>query len=483
MVTIYKYRVMQIDKNSNFSDPLSIIVLAAGLGKRMKSDLPKVLASVLGLPMINRIIREIIPLSPENIVVVTGHKGELVRSALIESFSSTKIGFALQKELLGTGDAAKCGLSEIKDFSGTVLILAGDTPLIKGSSLLSLLNVHQKENATVTLLSFMAKDPTGYGRVVRESGLVSKIVEEKDASDLEKQITEVNSGIYAVDSAFLYQALNNLETNNVQGELYLTDILGKAATEGQHISSFLSNDESQFLGVNTKSQLNYAQTIAMKRKIESLIEQGVSFLDPNTVYIEEAVVVGEGSSLGPNVQLRGKTTVGKSVKIEGSAFIQDSTIEDGATIKFGVRIEGAHVGKNAAVGPFAHLRPEAYLEKDVKVGNFVEIKKSRLKEGAKASHLTYLGDAEVGKDANIGAGTITCNYDGYNKFKTTIGDGAFIGSNTALVAPVTIGAGAVIGAGSVISKEVSKDALALERTEQREIKDWAKKRRVKSLKK
>lgn len=469
------------NRNSDNPVAISAIVLAAGQGKRMKSEVPKVLAPVSGQPMVLRILNSLAPLNLHKIALVLGHKGELVRDKIGE-LSSSLVSFAEQKEQLGTGDAALVGLRVLGEISGEVsgiiIITPGDTPLLTSKTLLDLIKTHESEKATLSLLSFKAKNPHGYGRILREkTGNVLGIKEEKDCSNVEKNITEVNSGIYAVDAAFLRKALETLEPKNAQRELYLTDIVGKAVAEGQHVVAVISENESEFLGVNDHKQLAEVQRMAMNKKIELLLENGVRITNPDSVYIEDAVEVGSGTVLGPNVQILGKSKIGKNVTVEGSAYILDTTIEDGSIIKFSVRTEGAFIGKNSSVGPFAHLRPEARLESDVKVGNFVEIKKSTLKAGAKASHLTYLGDAEVGKDANVGAGTITCNYDGYKKSKTVIGDGAFIGSNTSLVAPVTVGTGAVVGAGSVITKEVPADSLAVERSEQREISGWAKRRR------
>lgn len=443
----------------------------------MKSELPKVLAPISGQPMVLRILNSLTPLRLEKIALVLGHKGEIVRDKIGGEINSSII-FAEQKDQLGTGDAARIGLSALGEISGVVIITPGDTPLLTSKTLRALIETHESEKASLSLLSFKAKNPHGYGRILRgKSGSVTGIKEEKDCSTEERNIVEVNSGIYSVDAAFLKKALETLEPKNAQNELYLTDIVEKAVTEGQHVVAVISEAESEFLGVNDHKQLAEVQRIAMNKKVQSLLENGVRITNPDSVYIEDSVEVGSGTVLGPNVQILGKSKIGKNVNFEGSAYIIDTTIEDGAVIKFSVRTEGAFIGKNGMVGPFAHLRPEARLESDVKVGNFVEIKKSTLKAGAKASHLTYLGDAEVGKDANVGAGTITCNYDGYKKSKTIIGDGAFIGSNTSLVAPVKVGAGAVIGAGSVITKDVTPDALAVERSDQREIPGWAKKKR------
>ena len=468
---------MRISLNKPKTDEIFAIVLAAGMGKRMKSQLPKVLAPISGKPMITRIVSQIKNLGPEKVTVVVGHKGELVKAEVSKQFNNELV-WAEQKNQLGTGDATKCGLDSLGSITGTILITAGDTPLITAETLRGLISTHNNSNATVTLLSFKASNPFGYGRILRaENSSVIGIREEKDCSELERKIREVNAGVYAVDSAFLKKALESLEPKNAQGELYLTDIIAKAHTEGQKIEAFIAPKEEEFLGVNDHKQLAEIQRIAMNKKIESLLMNGVRMMDPSSVYVEDDVTVESGVVIGPNVQLLGSTKVGANVEFEGSAIIIDTSIGNNSIIKFGVRAEGAKIGESCAVGPFAHLRPDAMLESEVKVGNFVEIKKATLKNGAKASHLSYIGDAEVGKDANIGAGTITCNYDGYKKSKTVIGDGAFIGSNSSLVAPVSIGVGAIVGAGSVITKDVSPDSLSVERSDQREITGWAKRKR------
>lgn len=468
---------MRIGLKKDIQDDTYSIVLAAGMGKRMKSDLPKVLAPISGRPMVVRIIEQLESLSLKKIAVVVGHLGELVKQS-VSSHINSEISWAHQTEQKGTGDATSCGLRSLGDIKGAIVITAGDTPLLTKETIRKLIASHKSDNSTITVLTFHASNPTGYGRIVRDNyGKILGIKEEKDCSESECKITEVNSGIYAVESEFLKKALEGLEPKNAQGELYLTDIVGRAVSEGQHVAAHRSEDEREFLGVNDHFQLAEAQEIAMNKKIEEVLKSGVRITIPCSVYIEDSVTIGSGSVLGPNVQLIGNTKIGKNVTFEGSAYISDTIIEDGASIKFGVRSENAFIGKGSSVGPFAHLRPEAKLGVEVKVGNFVEIKKSTLGDGAKASHLSYIGDAEVGKDANIGAGTITCNYDGHKKSKTMIGEGAFIGSNSSLVAPVKIGDGAIIGAGSVITKDVSNDSLAVERSNQKEIANWAKKKR------
>ncbi len=468
---------MRISFNQNKKEFIFGVILAAGMGKRMKSELPKVLAPISGEPMVVRILNSITNLNLHRIAVVVGHKGEIVKE-VVHKHISTEIIWADQKTQLGTGDAASCGVIALGDISGTVLITPGDTPLLSTTTLKNLLEAHLKANATVTLLSFKPSNSFGYGRILRdENGVVTGIREEKDCSEAEKQITEVNSGVYAVDSAFLQKALETLEAKNAQGELYLTDIVSKAHSEGQHIGAFLASDTNEFIGVNDHKQLAEAQKIAMDRKNEELLLNGVRMINASSVYVEDHVTIGSGTVLGPNIQIIGSSKIGSNVMFEGDALIINSIIEDDAIVKFGVRAENAKIGRGASVGPFAHLRPDTVLESEVKIGNFVEVKKSTLKAGAKASHLSYIGDAEVGKNANIGAGTITCNYDGYKKSKTIIGDNAFVGSNSSLVAPVTIGANAIVGAGSVITKDVASESLAVERSDQREISGWAKRKR------
>lgn len=450
---------------------LSIVILAAGLGKRMKSGLPKVLSRVRGRSLIDYVLETALSLNPERVVVVTGHKRELVEQEVRLKYPSEcggKIIFSVQLEQKGTGDAVRSAMPSLEGVSGPVLILCGDTPLISKKTIGSLAREHDEHKATLSLLILKSDSPNAYGRVVRDQSgnFVSKIVESRDCGPAEAGIREFNSGVYIVDSAFLWPAVSELKNDNAQGEFYLTDIVGRAAKEGQTVWGAVTEDEDEIQGVNTPVELQRIKRVLNMKKIMSLIEAGVEVEDVSTLYIDDSVEVSPGAKIGPNVQLRGATKIGPNVVIEGTAFISNSEIMIDAQLKLGVRIEDSIVGPRSKVGPFAHLRPGSVLKEDVKIGNFVETKKAVLENGAQASHLTYLGDAHIGEKTNIGAGTITCNYDGTNKWPTKIGKEVFIGSNSALVAPLVINDGATIGAGSVITKDVEAGALAITRSQQ-----------------
>lgn len=450
----------------------------------MLSDLPKALIRTRERYLIEHVLVSVANLKPERVIVVTGHLAELVEEEVKDSlarqaFSCEKLLFARQTEQRGTGDAVKSALGELKDFVGTVLIVCGDMPLVRTETLRGLLDLHAKEHATLSLITLQTQQPASYGRIVRTSGRVTKIVEARDCSSEQLSINEINAAMYAVDSAFLEPAVKELKNENAQKEFYLTDIVGQAAKEGQTVSALVLHDEKEIQGVNTRYELALVNRSLMEKRIKELMEGGVEILDPNSVLIDATCKVEPGARIGPNVQLLGTTVIEAKVIIEGTALIFNSHIKRGAHIKLGVRMEDAQVGAGAAVGPFAHLRPGTELGDEVKIGNFVETKKAKLAKGAKASHLTYLGDCTVGEEANIGAGTITCNYDGYSKFETKIGRDVFIGSNSALVAPVTIEDGATVGAGSVITKNVGKDSLAFTRSPQVEKSGWSKRKREK----
>jgi bifunctional UDP-N-acetylglucosamine pyrophosphorylase / glucosamine-1-phosphate N-acetyltransferase len=449
---------------------IAVLVLAAGLGKRMKSDLPKVAHAAGRRPLIQHVLHAANELQPERMVVITGHRREVVEQAVAEGataglYDGDRIRYAVQSEQKGTGDAVRAALPCLEGFVGTVVILYGDTPLIRGRTVRELLEVHETSESTVTLVSFTAVPPGAYGRVVRDpSGrFVERIVEAKDCNREELAITEVNAGIYAVDSSFLTPAVEGLTNDNAQGEYYLTDIVGRAVHEGQRVSALLLTDADEALGVNSPVELARVERVLSRRRVEELMNGGVIFEDPETAYVDVHAIVHSGARIGPMVHLRGSTEVGTDAVIEGSAYLVDTKIGEGATVKFSVRAEGAVIGARSKVGPFAHLRPNTVLEEEVKIGNFVETKQAHLRAGVSASHLTYLGDCEIGEHSNIGAGTITCNYDGARKHFTKIGKEVFIGSNTALVAPLTIEDGATIGAGSTITKAVSSGSLALTR--------------------
>jgi bifunctional UDP-N-acetylglucosamine pyrophosphorylase / glucosamine-1-phosphate N-acetyltransferase len=443
---------------------VAAIVLAAGKGTRMKSDLVKVMHPLAERPMISWPVAIAKQAGAERVALVVGHQGEKVR----EYFrgDSTML-FADQAEQLGTGHAVACAKESLAGFEGTVFILCGDVPLIRPETLTAMLAGHRERQATVTVLTTQVANPFGYGRVVkREGGRIVKIVEEKDATEIEREITEINSGIYCVEAGFLFDAVSRLDNRNAQGEFYLTDIIGLADERNRSSFSFLTADPDEVLGVNDRVQLAQAARVIRRRVNEELMLAGVSLIDPANTYIEAGVVVGRDTTIYPNVQLSGATVIGSGCLIEAGAIIRDCRLGDRVTVKAGSVLAEAVIHDEVAIGPMAHLRPGTELMAHVKIGNFVETKKIVMGEGSKASHLTYLGDAEIGRDVNIGCGTITCNYDGVKKHKTVIGDEVFVGSDVQLVAPVTIGRNSLIAAGTTVTQDVPPDSLAIARSPQ-----------------
>ncbi|HML96402.1 MAG TPA: bifunctional UDP-N-acetylglucosamine diphosphorylase/glucosamine-1-phosphate N-acetyltransferase GlmU [Thermodesulfobacteriota bacterium] len=447
---------------------LAVVVLAAGMGKRMKSRLPKVLHPVLGRPMLAYVMDAVAGLSPEKTVIVIGNGGGEVAKAAGDGVS-----YARQEEQLGTGHAATCARSALRGFKGDVLILNGDYPLITDKTLKSFVKKHRKDEADVSVLTAFVDDPHGYGRILRNgSGNVDRIVEEKDASADEKKINEINSGTYCVKSDFLWKALSALTPQNSQGEYYLTDIVGIAKGKSLGISGIPVKDPNEVLGVNDRAQLAYAEGLLRDRTNGSLMAGGVTMVDPANTYISPGVKIGRDTVIYPGTYIYGRTVIGEGSFIGPGVWIEDSRIGGGVTIKMSCYITGADVEDCVSIGPFAHLRPGAKIMDGAKVGNFVEIKKSTVGRGSKVPHLSYVGDAVLGTGVNIGAGTITCNYDGFNKYETIIGDNVFIGSDTMLVAPVRVGKGATTGAGSTITKDVPEGALAIGRARQTIIDNW-----------
>lgn len=461
-------------------DNLYCVILAAGIGKRMGGDLPKAVARTREKALIDHVLESLAPLKPLKTIVVVGHKREVLEDHIRSSKSAVghTIEFAHQEKQLGTGDAVRSALPALASCRGTVVITYADHPLFTPETLRSLVEFHTFKKATVTMLTFQVPPPNGYGRIIRhEKGHVLRITEAKDCNPEELLTREVNSGIFAVDSSFLKPAIDSLVPNNAQGEYYLTDIVEKAAKEGQTVASYPLGNIEEAAGVNSPAELHYVNEVLKRRHVTRLREHGVLFDDPATCSLDASVKVEAGAHIGPNVQLRGATSIGAGTIIEGTCLIVDSQIAPGAMVKLGSRIEGSSIGELSTVGPFANVRPGTVIGKECRIGNFVETKNTTMNDGSKASHLTYLGDATVGENANIGAGTITCNYDGYSKSKTEIGKDAFIGSNTALVAPVSVGAGAVVAAGSVITRNVPADSLGLGRSRQENKEGWAKARR------
>lgn len=454
---------------------VAAVVLAAGKGTRMKSELVKVLHEVGGAPLIDWPVRAARDAGAEKIALVVGHQAEKVRAHFAHDES---VLFAVQNEQLGTGHAVACASGALAGFSGTVLILCGDVPLIRAETLRAMLEQHKVRRAALTVLTACMENPFGYGRVVkREGGMVIRIVEEKDATHEEKDIREVNSGIYCVEAGFLFDAVAALTNDNNQGEYYLTDIVTQAAEQNLLSLAFQVTDADEVMGVNDRVQLAIAGALLRKRINESLMLAGVTMTDPSTCYIDREVEIGADTVIFPNVHISGSTVIGKGCVIEPSVMIRNCTIADRVTIKAGSVMTDSTIGEEAFVGPMAHLRPDSRLGAHVKIGNFVETKKIVMGEGSKASHLTYLGDAAIGRDVNIGCGTITCNYDGVKKHRTVIGDNVFVGSDVQFVAPITVGANALIAAGTTVTQDIPPDSLALARVPQVNKVDWVKKKR------
>ncbi len=450
------------------------VVLAAGLGTRMKSTLPKVLHPLFSKPMVQYVVEALSAVKPEKTIVVTGVNGERIR----ETLRNYPVSFAVQKEPRGTGDALKSALQKLRGFTGTLLVVGGDTPLIKPETLQAFLKLHRKSRNDLSLISFIAGGAHSYGRIVRTGNKLREIVEDKDASTEQKKICEVNSGIYAIQSHLL-KLLNRITVNRVKGEYYLTDIVRRAADSGYRAGAFLLGDERELTGINTRDDL-YRAILYLRDEITSrFMGNGVTFLDKTSVFIHPDAVVGAETIIYPNVHIEGRTSVGTGCIVYPNSRIIDSVIGNNVIIKDSTLIESSAIDDGASVGPFAHIRPGSVIGAHAKIGNFVEVKKSIIGAGSKASHLSYLGDADIGEQVNIGAGTITCNYDGRMKHKTLIEDNVFIGSDTQLVAPVRIGKGAYVGAGSTVTKDVPALALAISRTSQKNIEKWAAKRQSK----
>ena len=446
---------------------LKALILAAGKGTRMKSDLPKVIHKVNGIPMVKKILNELEILNTEENILILGHKKELVLKELGE------VTYVVQEEQLGTGHAIMQAKELLKDYDGDVMILCGDTPLLRHETLEKMYEQHKKSGVATTILTSVYENPFGYGRIVKEGDKVTAIIEEKEASEEVKKIKEVNAGVYCCNAKELFEALDKVTNDNEKGEYYLTDIVGIQVGEGKTVASFILEDNEEILGVNSKVELAQASKVLRERKNKALMEEGVILIDPAATYVEESVKVGKDTIIYPTVILQGNTEIGENCELIGCTRIVDSKLGNDIRIESSV-IEESIVDDKVTMGPFAHLRPKSHLKEKVHIGNFVEVKKSTLEYGVKAGHLTYLGNATVGKDTNIGAGTITCNYDGVNKFDTVIGENVFIGSDTMLVAPVTIGDKAITGAGSVITKDVAPKALAVERNKQIIKFEWRK---------
>jgi bifunctional UDP-N-acetylglucosamine pyrophosphorylase/glucosamine-1-phosphate N-acetyltransferase len=457
---------------------LSAIVLGAGKGTRMKSEKAKVLHPVLGKPLAYYPLQRAFDLGASPVVAVVGHQAEMVEKELAARFPGKALTFARQTQQLGTAHAVRSAEANLQGFSGDVLILYGDVPLLRREMLETLLAAHRGSPGPLTLVTFRPESPKGYGRVVREAGQVKRIVEDKDCSSEQKTITECNAGIYVADSAFLWEALRGIKADNAQGEYYLTDLVAAASSAGASVATVEATVE-EVAGVNDRRELSLATQVMQARINTAHQLAGVTLLDPRTVYIDESVEIGNDTEIGPGVMLLGNTKIGAGCSIGAGCVLTDSVVGEGSTVKPYSVFEEAHAGARNQIGPFSRLRPGTELSEDVHLGNFVETKKARLGKGSKANHLSYLGDAVIGAGCNIGAGTITCNYDGVNKHTTTLGDRVFIGSDTQLVAPVSVGDGAYVGAGATVTSDVPANALAVSRTPQKNVEGWAEKKRAK----
>lgn len=449
---------------------LASVVLAAGKGTRMKSALIKVLHPVAGLPMIAWPVAAARDVASDPIVLVIGHQANAVQGTFR---GAADIRCAMQEEQLGTGHAVACALETLTGFRGTILILCGDTPLLRAETLQNMLTYHHDNQAAVTVLTALMDDPYGYGRVVRDtSGLVARIVEQKDADLEEQAIREINSGIYCMDSDFLFNNIRGIGNDNAQGEYYLTDLLAIAVQKGLTCLALQAADADEIMGVNDRAQLASAGRILRRRINNEHMLNGVTLIDPEATYIDHGVTIGADTTIHPGCRIGEGTVIGCGCEIEAGVSISACRIGDDCHIKAASVLESSELGEDVAVGPMAHLRPGTTLGNKVKIGNFVETKKIVMGKGSKASHLTYLGDAEIGSNVNIGCGTITCNYDGVNKHRTVIGDDVFIGSDVQLVAPVSVGRNSLVAAGTTVTTDVPPDSLAIARVPQVNKNGW-----------
>jgi len=446
-------------------DNTTAVILAAGQGTRMKSSRPKVLHQILGRPMVAYLLDTLKDLGVQDIVVVVGYQADKVQEAL-KDFGAR---FVVQEPQLGTGHAVQVAMQTVGPEARTVLVLCGDAPLIAGGSIRALHRLHEETGAAVTVQTIELADGAHYGRVVRDQGgRVAAVLQAKDSRERPDvlAIREINTGAYCFDAAFLRKGLDLIPRSPVTGEIYLTDMIHLAREQGRGVEALVDPDRENLLGINSRAELAAAGQTLKRRINATHLDQGVTLIDPEATYIEFFVSIGRDTVIYPNVYLQGRTVIGENCVIEPNVKISDSHLADNVRVKMGSVISESRLGPGVQVGPYSHLRPLSDLRAGARVGNFVEVKKSVLHEGVKANHLTYLGDAEVGAGANVGAGTITCNYDGVHKHPTIIGEGAFIGSNTALVAPVTVGAGAYVGAGSTITEDVPPGKLGIARAKQ-----------------
>jgi len=455
---------------------LHVVILAAGKGIRMKSSLPKVLHRVAGRPMLDYVLRTAAALSPRTMVLVVGHLAESIRRAL----GTGPVQLIVQEPQLGTAHALLQTAPVLEGASGTLVLLSGDVPLLRLTTVQRLLRAHEGSEASATVLTALFDRPYGYGRIVRADGRLSRIVEERDASPAERELKEINSGIYAFDPKPLFPALRSLAAQNAQGEYYLPELVKIYRRQRRVVETVILERADEVHGINSRTELAEVSRIVRQQKNEELMAAGVTIEDPATTYIDHDVEVGPDTVIHPGVHLEGHTQIGAACEVHAGVRIVDSVLEDRVTVKNFCVIQESRLAAGVSVGPFAHLRPGTEIRPNARVGNFVELKKTSLGAGSKANHLAYLGDATIGEDVNVGAGTITCNYDGVQKHQTVIEDGAFIGSDTQLIAPVRVGKGAYVGSGTTLREDVPPGALAVSAGKQRNIEGWVEKKKQKA---
>ena len=448
------------------------VILAAGMGTRMKSKMPKVLHKVCGKPLSKWVIDASKAAGADKVCAVVGHKAETVKEVLGDVCE-----FALQAEQKGTGHAVMQAIDVIKNSKGEVVILNGDTPLITAETINKAIEYHKNNGNQATVITAILDDATGYGRIVRDNdGSVLKIVEQKDASEEEKKINEVNSGMYVFDAQSLVYALDKITPNNAQGEYYLTDTLEILLSAGKKIGGYAISDNDEIRGINDRVQLNEAEKIMQKRINEYHMRNGVTMRNPESVYIEDGVEIGNDTEICQNVTIKSGTKIGSDCVIGSGSMLDRAVIHDGVDVLSSVILE-SEVDEGTHVGPFAYIRPNCHVGKEVKVGDFVELKNSNIDDGTKISHLTYIGDSDVGKRVNFGCGTVTCNYDGKKKYRTTIGDDCFVGCNTNFVSTINVGDGVYIAAGSTITEDIPENSLSIARARQINKEGWKDKRK------
>jgi bifunctional UDP-N-acetylglucosamine pyrophosphorylase/glucosamine-1-phosphate N-acetyltransferase len=439
----------------------------------MNSDLVKVLHPLFGAPMLSYPVElSLNDIKAEKTILVVGHQADKIK----EKFKDPRIHFVLQEEQLGTGHAVLQALPLLQSFNGTVLILCGDVPLVKMETLRSFIDTFWRNESNLSVLTAVVENPSGYGRIIRgPTGWLERIVEEKDGSEDEKLIREINTGIFSIKAPFLIDGLKEIGQENAQGEYYLTDLVEIGRKRGMRCSAHMVADPTEVMGINTRADLAVANEVLRQEKVMDLMLSGVTFLDPKTAYVDKTVEIGKDTIVHPNCMLQGKTKIGELCVIESNVRIVDSLIGNEVLVRTNSVITESKIDDGASIGPFAHLRPLSEIKTKAKIGNFVEVKKSVIGKGTKANHLTYIGDSLVGEEVNVGAGTIVCNYDGFEKHQTIIGDRVFVGSNVELVAPVKVGSRSSIGAGTTVTKDVPEGALAISRVKQKNIKGWSKK--------